>query len=232
MPDTRTQSRVFQYLDAQAIADAPLRATPYDYAHVPAAIPSHFLDEVLSDAPRIPNHGSYAMPRLARGARFDALVQDLLGEPFRDLVARKFCIDLSHCPPCLLMVGNTTGAETEGDAHAASKHKIITVIVGLTRAWPHERGRFRVLNSPDREDCAFEFSPEFGGMLMYRIGDKSWHGYLPQKGPRMSLQLSYVDSENYVRREYFRHGLSAFVKSVPVLGPLVNRLPRNPWGRK
>ena len=58
---------------------------------------------------------------------------------------------------------------------------------------------------------------------------KSWHGFLPQKGPRMSLQLGYVDSEAHVRKEYFRHGLSALVKSYSTLNKLLGMLPKNLW---
>jgi hypothetical protein len=63
-------------------------------------------------------------------------------------------------------------------------------------------------------------------MLMFRICDHSWHGFLPQKGPRMSLQLCFVDSEAYVRREYWRHGVSAFTKSVPLLRKVIDWAPR------
>ena len=45
-------------------------------------------------------------------------------------------------------------------------------------------------------------------MLMFRVCDHSWHGFLPQKGARVSMQLCYVDSEWYVRREYGRHGFT------------------------
>ncbi len=74
------------------------------------------------------------------------------------------------------------------------------MLLGFTREWPYERGRLRVLRSGDREDYAFEFAPEFGRMLMFRVCDHSWHGFLPQKGQRMSLQLCYVDSDWYVRK--------------------------------
>ena len=124
------------------------------------------------------------------------------------------------------MMGNTSGNYNEGYAHPDSKHKIITVILGFSREWPFERGRLRVLNSSDREDCAFEFPPEFGKMLMFRVCDHSWHGFLPQKGARMSMQLCYVDSEWYVRREYGRHGLSALAKSVPLVRKIIEWAPR------
>jgi len=82
------------------------------------------------------------------------------------------------------------------------------------------------LNSNDRDDYAFEFSPTYGNILMFRVSDKSWHGFLPQKGQRMSLQLCYVDSESYVKREYWRHTWSAYAKSVPMIRSLINWAPR------
>ena len=119
------------------------------------------------------------------------------------------------------MMGNTSGNYNEGYAHPDTKHKIITVLLGFSGEWPYESGRLRVLRSNDREDYAFEFAPEFGKMLMFRVCDHSWHGFLPQKGQRMSMQLCYVDSEWYVAsREYIRHGISAFAKSIPRPSPI------------
>ena len=63
-------------------------------------------------------------------------------------------------------------------------------------------------------------------MLMFQVSEKSWHGFLPQKGQRMSLQLCYVNSELYVKSEYWRHSVSAFAKSVPLLRTLMDWAPR------
>lgn len=213
-------------LDEAAIAGAELRHDPYDYAFVDQAIDPGLKDAVLSHAPRIPDRGSYGLPDLRYGPRFGAVVRDLLSPRFRTLVERKFDMDLSPYPPVIVMMGNTTGHYNEGHAHPDSKHKIVTVLLGFSREWPHERGRLRVLRSSDREDYAFEFAPEFGRMLMFRVCDHSWHGFLPQKGQRMSLQLCYVDSPWYVRSEYWRHSVSAFAKSVPVLRKLIEYAPR------
>jgi hypothetical protein len=219
--------RPFAYLNEEAIRASVLNNQPYDYTFVPNAIEERFKEEVLLDAPIIPQRGSYGLPSLRRGPKFEAVIQDLLSDRFRHIVEEKFDIDLSKNPPVIVMMGNTSGAYNEGYAHPDSKHKIITVIVGFTREWPYERGRLRVLNSPDREDYAFEFPPEFGNMLMFRVSDKSWHGFLPQKGPRMSLQLCFCDSESYVRSEYFRHRLSAYAKSIPALRKVIGMAPRH-----
>ena len=156
---------------------------------------------------------------------------DLQSVRFRRLVEQKFDIDLSNNPASIVMMGATRGHYNEGYAHPDSKHKIITVIIGFSEQWPYERGRLRVLRSNDRDNCAFEFAPEFGRMLMFRVCDHSWHGFLPQKGKRMSVQLCYVDSEWYARRENFRHGVSGFAKSIPGVRELVFMAPRSFGGK-
>ena len=216
----------FSMLDEAAITAAEVRRDPYDFAFVEHAIDPRLKDEVLADAPRIPYRGSYGLPSLRYGPQFGAVIQDLLSPRFRHLVEQKFDMDLRRYPPVIVMMGNTTGHYNEGHAHPDSKHKIVTVLLGFSRDWPYERGRLRVLRSSDREDYAFEFPPEFGRMLMFRVCDHSWHGFLPQKGQRASLQLCFVDSEWYVRREYWRHGMSAFAKSVPVLRKIIEWAPR------
>jgi hypothetical protein len=221
-----TGDKPFLLLDETAITGAELRRDPYDFAFVDQAIPVARKDEVLADAPVIPNHGSYGLPSLKYGPRFKDAIADLLNPRFRHLVERKFDMDLSPYPPVIVMMGNTTGNYNEGYAHPDSKHKIVTVLLGFSREWPHERGRLRVLRSSDRDDYAFEFPPEFGKMLMFRVCDHSWHGFLPQKGKRMSLQLCWVDSEWYVRKEYLRHSMSALVKGNPILRRVLEHAPR------
>lgn len=216
----------FSMLDEREIEAATLRTDPYDFAFVERAVPLHCKNEVLADAPQIPDRGSYGLPNLNYGPAFGLVIKDLLSPRFKRLVGEKFAIDLTPYPPVVLMMGNTTGHYNEGYAHTDSKHKILTVLLGFSPEWPHERGQLRVLRSSDRDDCAFEFPPVFGHMLMFRVCDHSWHGFLPQKGRRMSLQLCFVDSHEYVRREYWRHGMSAFAKSVPVLRKVMDWAPR------
>jgi hypothetical protein len=158
-------------------------------------------------------------------------MKDLESLRFRRLVEQKFDVDLTSRPTSIVMMGATSGAYNEGYAHPDSKHKIITVLVGFSREWPYERGRLRVLRSNDRDDYAFEFAPEFGRMLMFRVCDHSWHGFLPQKGKRMSVQMCYVDSEWYARRENIRHAVSGFAKSIPGVRELLFMAPRSFGGK-
>jgi hypothetical protein len=213
-------------LDEDAIRAAALNSEPYPFSFVEHAIDPALEDRVLADAPAIPDRGSYGLPALKFGAAFGAVVQDLLSPRFRRVVEDRFDMDLSRRPPCIVMMGNTTGHYNEGHAHNDSKHKIVTVLLGFSREWPYQRGRLRVLRSNNLDDCAFEFPPEFGRMLMFRVSEKSWHGFLPQKARRMSLQLCYVDSDAYVRSEYWRHSVSAFAKRMPALRTMLDWAPK------
>ena len=216
----------FRFLDEAAIAAAERNHIPYDWAYVGPAIAPRHQDAVLTDAPEIPDRGSYGLPQLKFGPNFAEMLADLASPRFRRLVEAKLDVDLAPYPQVTLMTGNTTGNYNEGYAHPDSRHKIVTVILGLSREWPYEAGRMRVLNSPDREDFAFEFPPEFGNLLMFKVSDNSWHGFLPQKGRRMSLEMCWVDSEAYVKREYWRHSVSAFAKAVPVLRKVLSYAPK------
>ena len=214
-------------LDEAAIKAVELRHDPFDFAYVDHAFDDSHKSEVLADAPEIRHRGSYALSSLRYGPKFSACVRDLLSLRFRRLVEQKFNIDLSPYPPSIVIMGNTTGHYNEGYAHPDSKHKIITVLVGFSAEWPYERGRLRLLRSNNRDDYVFEFAPEFGKMLMFRVCDHSWHGFLPQKGKRMSLQLCYVDSQWYAHKENIRHRLSAFAKSTPGIRQIIDWAPRS-----
>src|SRR3954467_9886031 len=125
-------------IDEAAIAAAPLRRDPYEFAFVEAALPENLKERVLADAPVIPDRGSYGLPSLKHGPAFGVVIEDLLSTRFRHLVEQKFEMDLSKRPACIVMMGNTTGQYNEGYSHNDSKHKIVTVLLGFSREWPHE----------------------------------------------------------------------------------------------
>ena len=107
----------FTLLDEAAISAADLRRDPFDFCFVEHAIAETHKDDVLADAPVIATHGSYGLPNLRYGPRFDAAIEDLLNPRFRRLVEVKFDMDLSPYPPCIAIMGNTTGNCYEGYAH-------------------------------------------------------------------------------------------------------------------
>ena len=176
---------------------------------------------------KFPYRGSYGLPSLRYGPQFGSVMHDLLSPRFRRLVEQKFDMDLSPYPP---------GHRDDGQYDRQLQREATLTPIRSTRSslccWGSAASGLtsaagsRVLRSADRDDYAFEFPPEFGKMLMFRVCDHSWHGFLPQKGQRMSLQLCWVDSEAYVRREYCRHSLSAFAKSNPIMRKVLEWAPR------
>ena len=163
----------FSVLDESVLAAMEVRHQPYDYAFVENVAPARLKEEILADAPVIPHRGTYGIPNLRYGPKFDAVIKDLLNE------------------------------------------------------YPYERGRLRILRSDNRDDYAFEYAPEYGKMCLFKVSDKSWHGFLPQKSERMSLQFCWVDSRSYATKTYAWHALSAFAKATPGFNKLLEYVPRN-----
>ena len=217
----------FSVLDESVLAAMEVRHDPYDYAFVENVMPPSMKEEIIADSPVIPHRGTYGVPNLRYGPKFDAVLKDLLNPRFRKIVEQKFGVDLSKGHPTMVMMGSTTGHYNEGYAHPDSKHKLFTVLLGFTREYPYERGRLRILRSNDREDYAFEYPPEYGKMCLFKVSDKSWHGFLPQKSERKSLQFCWVDSKAYATQTYARHALSAWAKATPGFNKLLEYVPRN-----
>jgi hypothetical protein len=217
----------FSVLDESVLAAMEVRHDPYDYAFVEDVMPASMKEEILADAPVIPHRGTYGVPNLRYGPKFEAVLKDLLNPRFRKLVEQKFGVDLSHGHPTMVMMGSTTGHYNEGYAHPDSKHKLFTVLLGFTREYPYERGRLRILRSNNRDDYAFEYPPEYGKMCLFKVSDKSWHGFLPQKSERKSLQFCWVDSQAYAAQTYARHTLSAWAKATPGFNKLLEYIPRD-----
>jgi len=208
-----------------AIAAAELRHDPYDYCFVDDALPQSRKQRVLDDAPVIPGFGGYGLADLEYGPEFGKVVDELLSDRFRSLVERKFDIDLGKCPPGVVMTGDAGGHDDEGRAHPDSKRAIVSVLVGFSREWPGDRGKLKVLRADDRDDFAFEYAPEYGKMLMFRVCEHARHGFLPQRGRRASLELSYVDSDRRAKRDPWRRSWSAYARS-PLLRKAIALAPR------
>lgn len=71
------------------------------------------------------------------------------------------------------MVGNTTGHYDEDYMAPDSRYKIIMVLLGFSREWPYKHGLLRIFRSADRGERAFESTPEFARMLMFRVSEHS-----------------------------------------------------------
>jgi Rps23 Pro-64 3,4-dihydroxylase Tpa1-like proline 4-hydroxylase len=114
----------------------------------------------------------------------------------------------------MLTVRGMTSAK-DGQIHADSRTKLVTVLIYLNSEWTSPGGRLRLLRSADDvEDMAVEVPPVDGNLVAFKVGPNSWHGHPPAEGVRRSVQLNWVTDEGVVRREERRHRLSAAVKGL------------------
>lgn len=195
------------------IQAAPLNREPFDYMFAPKTVDEADLAEIVRDFPTVPAGGSYDASTLDCGPAFRRLVEELRSDAFRAQFEEKFGIDLSPYPFHVTVRGHVRGRD--GGIHTDSKDKILTGLLYLNPVWTEEGGRLRLLrNGRDIEAYACEVPPVAGNMIVFRRGEKSWHGHLPSKGRRLSLQFNWVSGEGYSRRELARHRLSGWLKRL------------------
>ena len=104
---------------------------------------------------------------------------------------------------------------TDGQIHIDSTGKLVTVLLYMNPAWEDPGGQLRLLRSPDNlEDYAVEVPPAEGTFLAFPCIHNAWHGHQPFDGERRTIQLNWVNSQSYKRREQVRHSISAFFKKL------------------
>jgi hypothetical protein len=205
------------FLDLDLLRRAKLETDPFPYFVVASCIPAPARAVLSDDFPKIDKVGSFPTPSLDIGPTFAAFLAELEGPAFRDVVAAKLHIDLRGRPTMVTVRGQS--GTRDGNIHADSKTKLVTVLIYMNESWEAPGGRLRLLRSPDSlDDMVAEVPPDAGTLLAFVVTPHSWHGHAPAFGPRRVIQLNWVTDENVVRREQTRHRLSARVKRLLVLG--------------
>jgi len=200
-------------LNLSKLAAAEFHTEPYEYLVVDDVLEPACKSAVIDDFPRIEKTGSFPLSRLSYGPAFKQLTSELLGPDFAAVVSAKFSMDLSQYPTMLTVRGQCDGG-SDGGIHTDSKDKVITVLLYLNRDWESSGGRLRLLRSKNLEDYVAEVAPTMGSLIVFKRSDRSWHGHKPFEGKRMSLQMNWVKSDRYLRKERFRHEVSSFVKGL------------------
>jgi hypothetical protein len=200
-------------LDLAALKTAEVHAQPFEHLLAHHVIRPESLAAIDADFPEIETPGSLPPEDLQFGPVFKALLAELQTEPFRDAVAQALGIDLSRRPTTLTVRGRAKAED--GRIHTDSTTKLVTVLLYLNSDWAEKGGLLRLLRSPDNLDDYFlEVPPEAGVLLAFRCRPNAWHGHKPFAGVRRVIQLNWVTSEAVVRRERFRHRLSARFKRL------------------
>ena len=103
----------------------------------------------------------------------------------------------------------------DGRIHTDSTWKLVTLLLYISGAWPHEGGHLRLLRSPKSLDDYFaDIRPEHATAVLFRCSENAWHGHTPYVGERRAIQLNWVEDESWVRREQGRHRWSSKLKRI------------------
>jgi hypothetical protein len=200
-----------KYLDLAAVAAAPVGDDPFEHMLVDHVIRTEAAQAIETDYPKVDKPGSFALADLEVGPAVRELIAELDSDEFRELMAKKFAVDLAGKPTTFTL--RCACAARDGQIHTDSKSKILTLLIYLNPPWAPDGGRLRLLrNGHDLENYAAELEPTFGRMLVFRRSERSWHGHRPYEGPRRVLQMNYVTSGKASVMSSVRHRLSALVK--------------------
>jgi hypothetical protein len=210
-------------IDLEAFAAAPVAREPFAYAMVPHFVKTEALPAINADYPLVDLPGSFPLPTLKYGPAFSRLVEAIQGPEFTTLVEQKLGVSLKDRPTMITARG--VSAARDGQIHTDSRTKIITVLIYMNNAWEAKTGRLRLLRSPDNlEDVIAEVPPDEGTLLIFKNEPNAWHGFHPFEGPRRVIQLNWVTDMGVVRREQFRHKISAFFKRLRKGAPAQERM--------
>jgi SM-20-related protein len=201
------------YLDMRLLEATPVQHDPFDYLIVPNLVVPDRLDDVVRDFPVVPGPGSHPPDELRINGHFKALMDEMESPAFRQVIERKFGLDLSARPTMYTVRGYTR--QTDGSIHTDSTTKIITVLLYLNQKWDADGGRLRLLrNGQDLENYVAEVPPDGGTLLVFRRSDNSWHGHQPFAGQRRAIQMNWVTSRDVVATEQRRHRMSTRLKKI------------------
>ncbi|MBV1930800.1 MAG: 2OG-Fe(II) oxygenase [Porticoccaceae bacterium] len=200
-------------LQLETLRNATLRTDPYPYTLVTDFIESTQLSAVLKDFPEIDSPGSIPIEAVSGGPAYQALMEALEGDEFRQAVASKFGLSLDDFPTMTTLRG--VMREKDGRIHTDSKTKVITVLVYLNETWDQPGGCLRVLrNGSNINDYVEEIAPLAGTMMIFRVTDNCWHGHTPVEGKRQSIQMNYLIGDGAKNKHQFFHRLSAWIKKL------------------
>jgi SM-20-related protein len=202
--------------DYVKLTSTPVATEPFPHVVVPGFVPNTDLDAVLAALPPLGKRGSFPVDAVRLGPAAKDLMQAMEGPRLRIAIEDLFGLDLSDAATMVTLRGWTS--DRDGRIHCDSLAKRVTVLLYLNRqsdAWTRQEGCLRLLRGPDDlENFAVEVPPVNGTLLVFPNGPTAWHGHRPFVGPRYSVQLNYMTSDDKARSELRRHRFSAFVKRL------------------
>ena len=207
-------------IDLGSLRAAIVHQHPFSYLIAHNTIRPQWEDKLISSFPRLERGGSFPLSSVKGGIDFRSLIEEMRSPQFRQVVEKKFSLNLRDRPTMFTVRGQCRLGD--GKIHTDTESKIVTVLLYLNPQWAKGGGRLRILNSgTDINDFAAEVEPTFGTMLIFKRCDHSFHGHLPFEGERKVLQMNWVTEQRFVDRESTRHKWSALIKRFLPRGHLL-----------
>lgn len=179
-------------INLQALREAELHRDPFEFMVVPDFLSPQSLAQVNADYPAIDTAANHVLENLQSGDSFGALMEQLQGREFAELLGERFDMELASLPTTITV--RKYCERTDGNIHTDHKSKVITVLVYFNESWEHEDGQLRMLRSKsDIEDYTAQVKPLGGTMLAFKRTDHSWHGHTRFVGERRMVQINYLD---------------------------------------
>jgi SM-20-related protein len=204
---------MLDYLAIDAFRATPLVKEPFEHLIVERFIGPSALAEINADYPRISSSGSFPVDELSFGSAFNAFLDELNSEEFREAFEEKFGIDLSGRPTITTVRGWCDAKD--GKIHTDSTSKIITVLIYMNERWDDAGGRLRLLHSADNiDDFIVELPPVAGTLLAFKRSNNSWHGHKSFAGERRVIQFNWLTSQGNRQIAMLRHHTSASFKRL------------------
>lgn len=201
-----------EYLALGKLRSSSVVNQPFPHIIIDNMISQQKMHEVNSDFPAITQRGSFPISQFNLQGGFAAMIRELQGETFRNIIAEKFNLNLRGRPTMITLRGYSN--ERDGLIHTDSKSKLVTVLIYFNETWNHSTGKLRILRSNQMDDYHAEISPTIGSCLIFKVTDNCWHGYPAYIGVRRAIQLNYIVSEQSATVQQFKHRLSAMFKAM------------------
>lgn len=199
------------YINYDSITNVILNKEPFKYFIIKDFINKGYVEELSEEFPIIETSGSVPLSSLTYTKKFKDFIKELEGDKFREVISKKFGVDLSGYP--VMITARGMCKKGNGKIHIDSKGKVLTFLLYFNDRWDSEEGRLRLLNNEhDIEDYLEEVKPLTGTLVAFECVENAWHGHKPHIGVRKSLQLNYVKDSSYLNKEQSRHKLSAIIK--------------------
>lgn len=200
-------------IEIKKLQDANIDSTYFPYCEVDCFIKEEKKQDLNHDFPSVSVRGSVPASKLTFGNSFKDLIDDLYSDELKDVIAKKFDVDLSCTVPLLTIRGHTD--LKDGKIHTDTKSKIMTILLYLNEGWQETTGNLRLLRDGDNLENYFaEVSPTFGKLLVFKVTPNCWHGHHAFEGQRRTLQLNYVTSQDVVKKELGKHARSYTLKNL------------------